>query len=944
MNMSLRVLALSTVLVAAFAGVGRAQDDEEIERAFERAEKMVERGQWSRAYGLLETIVKKKVEDEDAARLFVLSAEASGRYEEFEKTAAAWAAKKADDREWRMSWVTALRLRGKDDAAAEASTEFVKQKGGDYLLESVLGDIHLEHGRDAEAEKVFEALVDRAKTEIVTAPDDLVGLARAYRFYPHGDGQAETALNEAIEKDKKNLRAMVELSRVLMERKYLWADAKKALTDALKIRPRWPGFLLGIVAAYDLALGFEEAERSKTLDEAYAINPRHPEANFQRGMQALGDAAWERAREFFSKGLSENPAHKRCLAGMAALGYVSNDRTLYDLTLRKVLTIDPGYGEAHRIVALALNERRRWDECVVVMQEAVRVEADNPVLWDDLARYALYTGLEAAGTTALKKADDLSRWGTPWRNNMKLVMAKVDELKANAHGPFVVKFDRAEDALLRRFMPAFLERSFAEFKERYGFEPKQPILVEVFKKHPDFSVRTMGTAGLGALGVCFGGTVYMLSPAAQKPGTYNWAGTAHHELAHVFTLQLSKGRTPRWLTEGLSTWEEVRRSPSWGRGLETEMHDALANEKVFPVLEFDGGFHGPRIIFAYYQGGLASEWIEKVHGLEKIRKMLALYGEDKHTPVVLKEALGLTPAEFDQGFRDFLVKKFEPLKRIPTYDADSVARFKSAIAAGKDGVDNRIRLLWAYHRQGARFDADGVLKELNDAKVDDWRIDFYRAEVAFKGKAFDVADEMIAAALKKGAVDFDLFMLAARRAEAEKKSDLALEYYRAADRAGPFEKNSGRSPKAALARLLLAKGSTDEAMEVLEGYAALSDVAVETRWQLLEWRKKRKETAAGEALLDQIHLVTPYDPKLYRERARVLAESGDKAKEIETHETALDIVSLERPDEIRIRKRLGTLYFEAGRKDDAIFQLERVVELAPDDKEAAELLRRAEGN
>ncbi|MCK7515634.1 MAG: hypothetical protein MZV70_74425 [Desulfobacterales bacterium] len=40
--------------------------------------------------------------------------------------------------------------------------------------------------------------------------------------------------------------------------------------------------------------------------------------------------------------------------------------------------------------------------------------------------------------------------------------------------------------------------------------------------------------------------------ARGQPGSFNWQATLWHEMAHVFTMQLSKYRVPRWLTEGIS--------------------------------------------------------------------------------------------------------------------------------------------------------------------------------------------------------------------------------------------------------------------------------------------------------------------------------------------------------------------------------------------------------
>ena len=61
---------------------------------------------------------------------------------------------------------------------------------------------------------------------------------------------------------------------------------------------------------------------------------------------------------------------------------------------------------------------------------------------------------------------------------------------------------------------------------------------------------------IGALGACFGRVVTMDSPQARPPGEFQWEATLWHELAHVITLQMSNQRVPRWLTEGISVYEE----------------------------------------------------------------------------------------------------------------------------------------------------------------------------------------------------------------------------------------------------------------------------------------------------------------------------------------------------------------------------------------------------
>ena len=111
---------------------------------------------------------------------------------------------------------------------------------------------------------------------------------------------------------------------------------------------------------------------------------------------------------------------------------------------------------------------------------------------------------------------------------------------------------------------------------RYGLTPKGPILIEIFPRHDDFAVRNLGLPGMiGALGACFGRVVTLDSPRARPPGSFNWQATLWHELTHVVTLQLSKQRVPRWLTEGISEYEEQRARPEWGRQMQVQFAEAL---------------------------------------------------------------------------------------------------------------------------------------------------------------------------------------------------------------------------------------------------------------------------------------------------------------------------------------------------------------------------------
>ena len=75
----------------------------------------------------------------------------------------------------------------------------------------------------------------------------------------------------------------------------------------------------------------------------------------------------------------------------------------------------------------------------------------------------------------------------------------------------------------------------------------------------------------------------MDSPSGRPPGSYHWASTMWHELSHVFVLQATKRRVPRWFTEGLAVYEETAASPDWGDRLDPEDIQAIHDKKLLPA-------------------------------------------------------------------------------------------------------------------------------------------------------------------------------------------------------------------------------------------------------------------------------------------------------------------------------------------------------------------------
>ena len=182
----------------------------------------------------------------------------------------------------------------------------------------------------------------------------------------------------------------------------------------------------------------------------------------------------------------------------------------------------------------------------------------------------------------------------------------------------------------------------------------------MFPKHDDFAVRTVGLPGMiGALGACFGRVVTLDSPKARPPGDFNWAPTLWHELAHVMTLQLSKQRVPRWLTEGISTYEEKLGSPAWGREGELSFVAAYGQGEHMTLRELNAAFQDPeKISLAYYEASILTEHIVGKYGMGALRKLLVTYGEGLEGEAALKAGLGVDIDTLQADFDKLLTAKY----------------------------------------------------------------------------------------------------------------------------------------------------------------------------------------------------------------------------------------------------------------------------------------------
>jgi cellulose synthase operon protein C len=601
---------------------------------------------------------------------------AHGKRDEAEKLATA---KGTSDPSAAVILAQILAARGKyREAQALLEPIAAREPAGDAALELAL--LYRTIGRSGDAQPILNAVYRSGATS-----SDPNVLFRA--------GRASHALNRArdaniLYRDAERAGAdpaMVETAwgRLFLE-KYNRPEALKSFQAALTADPEWAPAHAGLARVLE---DEDPPKAAEAAGKAIAIDPNLADPHLLLAGLHLDDDREKEAKAELDKVLEFNPSQLEAHAMLAAMAYVKDDKATYDREVSTVLAINPGYGEVYRLTGQQAASHYRFDEAASLAEKALALDPLNSRAAGDLGMHLMRTGDEAGARRALDRSFRADPFDVVTYNLLGL-LDTLDQFTATKDGDFVFKMHRDEAPVLREYAFALANDAIKTLSARYGFTPTGPVLVEVFNKHDDFAVRNLGLPGMiGALGACFGRVVTMDSPSARSPGTFSWQATLWHELAHVVTLQMSKQRIPRWLTEGISVYEEGRQRPEWGRDMEVTFARAMDRGKVLKLRDLNAGFTRPDTIsLAYYEASLLVDHIVASRGQQALNALVRSYADGIDTDAALKRTLNVSMDDLQVSFDKALDEKFGGMRRAlhdseKPVDASSVDALKAAAAA-----------------------------------------------------------------------------------------------------------------------------------------------------------------------------------------------------------------------------------------------------------------------
>jgi tetratricopeptide (TPR) repeat protein len=215
------------------------------------------------------------------------------------------------------------------------------------------------------------------------------------------------------------------------------------------------------------------------------------------------------------------------------------------------------------------------------------------------------------------------------------------------------------------------------------------VLVQVFDDHDVFMVRSVGLPGnAGHLGICFGQLVTMDSPRARPPGSVNWQQVLWHEFVHVITLQKTNNRMPRWLSEGISVFEETHRGSAWGQKLSPNFKKVVDEEGYPDLADLEALFTTPpspvHLMFGYFAAGEFAHWYVNTYGQPALVQALDDIGTGAKAEEALSKACGQPVKKMDTQFQAHMALRCAPLKQMRENSPfqQTLQTAKKAVASG----------------------------------------------------------------------------------------------------------------------------------------------------------------------------------------------------------------------------------------------------------------------
>jgi tetratricopeptide (TPR) repeat protein len=778
--------------------------------------------------------------------------------------------------DWFQVLVRAQLAVGRNAAAATTIADGLSREPSNIKLRWLARDVAFANGRPDEA----ASYVDEVRRYFMTrqrfyrTPADMVVVGRMFLMVGYDPKQVLDQLYAMAQTADPKLRDVYLARGDLALEKHDFALAARAFEEGLKQLPDDPDLHYGRAKAYSDS---QREAAIESLNAALKRNPRHVPSLLLLADNRIDAEDYTEAAKLLDQVIAINPSQPDAWAYRAVLAHlrydINGEATARAAALRSWST-NP---HVDFLIGQKLSAKYRFAEGAAYQRRAIEFDATFLPASAQLATDLLRLGNEDEGWRLAQAVHDRDEYDVEAFNLVTLrdTMSKYAALTSD---DIVVRMASSEVTIYGPRVLALLRKAKATLTAKYGVELAKPTYVEVFADQKDFAVRTFGLPDVpGFLGVCFGRVVTANGPGATGGHPVNWESVLWHEFCHAVTLQLTRNRMPRWLSEGISVYEERQADPAWGMRLDARYRAMIAKEGITPVDSLSAAFLAPKtsehLQFAYLESSLVVEFIISRYGLDHLRGVLTDLRDGREINVAL--AKNVAPlADLEKEFTAYVHERTERLA---------------------PGVD--------WEKPGPTL-------------LDP-----------------DAAEDLVAWQKKHPDNYWALTMQARQLAEEKKWAEARVVLARIAE-LNPSEKGPD-TPYRPLVAVLHELGDTAAERAALTKWAAIDDEATDAYLRLIELGTESKDWPTVARNAERFLRVNPLVAPPWRALAQASTATGDTANAIAALRTLLQ---LDPPDPAAAHFQLAQLLQKTGSPDEARRQTLLALEEAPRYRDALKLL------
>jgi tetratricopeptide (TPR) repeat protein len=681
--------------------------------------------------------------------------------------------------------------------------------------------------------------------------------------------------------------------------------------SALQRFPDDPDAEFGLARAYATS----DVERMGLyLQSVLDQNPNHVPAMLLLVDHLVDAEQYHDAGRLLDSIFKVNPWDPEAWSYRAVIAHLQNDTNAENSARDNALKYWATNPRVDQLIGEKLSQNYRFREGAEHQRQALEFDPEYLPAKIQLAEDLLRLGDETEGWRLAREVHEADRYDIT-AFNLNSLRQEMANFKTITNQDFIVRMAANEAPLYGDQVLELLQRAKDTVTKKYGVQLDQPTYVEIFSQQKDFGVRTFGMPhNPGFLGVCFGHVITANSPAAQV-NPENWQDVLWHEFCHVVTLSITRNKMPRWLSEGISVYEERQANPVWGAKMNPRFREMILGTDLTPIADLSSAFMTPKspyhVQFAYYESSLVVEYIVQRFGFDALKQILTDLGDGVN-------------------INDAIARRTEPMDKLEKDFAAFATDRANNLAPGLD---------WKKPGEEAALTAPAPPPDSSASSGPD--VDVIKR--LMRRRAEETGETNIAVAHTEPATN-----AAPNYWQLLVQAQTALNDRRWADAEAPLEtliklypaQTGSDSAYALLAGVHRELNETNEERQTLIQLAALDSDNTEAYARLMEMDDARGDWEGVAVNAERFLAVNPLLPLPYRELAKASEQLDHGGPAIRSYQRLL---LLDPPDPADVHYRLARLLHKSGDAAGAKRNVLQALEEAPRFPDALRLLLEIEG-